>query len=58
MTTAMRGNTPCGLVSAQVKKISWSKAFDLIREAPGAHDPNLIDTQLDSKHSLSVAPRR
>ncbi|RKO90183.1 histidine phosphatase superfamily-domain-containing protein [Blyttiomyces helicus] len=24
----------------------------------GAHDPNLIDLQLDSKHSLSVAPRR
>ncbi|KAJ3034578.1 hypothetical protein HDV00_004941 [Rhizophlyctis rosea] len=26
--------------------------------SPGAHDPNLIDTHLDSRHSLSVAPRR
>ena len=24
----------------------------------GAHDPNLIDLQLDAKHSLTVAPRR
>ncbi len=26
--------------------------------SPGAHDPNLIDLQLDSKHSMSVQPRR
>ncbi|KAJ3279977.1 hypothetical protein HK104_001024 [Borealophlyctis nickersoniae] len=26
--------------------------------SPGAHDPNLIETHLDSRHSLSVAPRR
>ncbi|KAI8895233.1 histidine phosphatase superfamily-domain-containing protein [Globomyces pollinis-pini] len=26
--------------------------------SPGAHDPNLVDTQLDNNHALSVAPRR
>lgn len=26
--------------------------------SPGAHDPNLIDLQIDSRHGLSVAPRR
>ncbi|KAI8813350.1 histidine phosphatase superfamily-domain-containing protein [Cladochytrium replicatum] len=26
--------------------------------SPGAHDPNLVDLQTDSRHSLSVAPRR
>jgi inositol hexakisphosphate/diphosphoinositol-pentakisphosphate kinase len=25
--------------------------------SPGAHDSNLIDVELDSKHALSVAPR-
>lgn len=24
----------------------------------GAHDPNLIELQLDNKHSMSVQPRR
>ncbi|KAI9034355.1 histidine phosphatase superfamily-domain-containing protein [Hyaloraphidium curvatum] len=26
--------------------------------SPGAHDPSLIDTQIDAKHSISVQPRR
>ncbi|KAJ3289193.1 hypothetical protein HDU79_004252 [Rhizoclosmatium sp. JEL0117] len=26
--------------------------------SPGAHDPNLMDMHFDSKHSLSVAPRK
>ena len=26
--------------------------------SPGAHDPNLIELQLDSKHSMSVQPRK
>ncbi len=28
-----------------------------IEFSPGAHDSNLIDLELDSKHALSVAPR-
>jgi hypothetical protein len=28
-----------------------------IEFSPGAHDPNLVDLELDSKHALSVAPR-
>jgi inositol hexakisphosphate/diphosphoinositol-pentakisphosphate kinase len=26
--------------------------------SPGAHDPGLIDTDVDKTHALSVAPRR
>ena len=26
--------------------------------SPGAHDPGLIDTVMDQRHSLAVAPRR
>ncbi len=58
-------------VSAQVKKIilmsrwfvsvkrlktCWLKLF--LGGFLGAHNSNLIDLHLDSKHSLSVAPRR
>ncbi len=26
--------------------------------SPGAHDPNLIELQLDANHSMTVQPRR
>ena len=26
--------------------------------SPGAHDPNILDLQLDARHCLNVAPRK
>ncbi|RUS29846.1 hypothetical protein BC938DRAFT_480168 [Jimgerdemannia flammicorona] len=41
------------------RTIGGDKEYSLrVGFSPGAHDPNIIDLQMDAKHCLSVAPRR
>ncbi|KAJ3070146.1 hypothetical protein HK102_006746, partial [Quaeritorhiza haematococci] len=52
-------NSSIGLSQDQLSPTEDTREFSLrVGFSPGAHDPNLIDLHLDSKHSLSVAPRR
>ncbi|KXS17559.1 hypothetical protein M427DRAFT_492247 [Gonapodya prolifera JEL478] len=38
---------------------SWPRDYSIrLSFSPGAHDNNVIDTQMDGRHSLSTAPRR
>ncbi|KAJ3343154.1 hypothetical protein HDU93_009704 [Gonapodya sp. JEL0774] len=48
-----RGSTPRPVTPSSPREYSIRLSF-----SPGAHDNNLIDTQMDGKHSLSTAPRR
>ncbi|RUS15211.1 inositol hexakisphosphate kinase/inositol pyrophosphate synthase [Endogone sp. FLAS-F59071] len=41
------------------RTIGGDKEYSLrVGFSPGAHDPNILDLQMDAKHCLSVAPRK
>lgn len=51
--SAEGGNSPNGRSTPKENELSLRIGF-----SQGAHDPNLIDLQIDSRHAVAVTPRK